>query len=59
MLKHLISLVFLFIAFHGSYALSDTNSIILPKMKPKKLFIANKSEKLKNIIPKISLKSKK
>ena len=47
MLKHLISLVFLFIAFHGSYALSDTNSIILPKMKPKKLFIANKSEKLK------------
>ncbi len=52
MLKHLISLVFLFIAFHGSYALSDTNSIILPKMKPKKLFIANKSEKLKNIIPK-------
>jgi len=51
MLKHLISLVFLLIALHYGSAFSDTNSIILPKTKPKKLSIALEKEKLSIILP--------
>jgi len=51
MLKHLISLVFLLITFHYTYAYSDTNSIILPKVKPKELLITVKKEKLSTILP--------
>ena len=52
MLKHLISLVFLFIALHYPYALSDINTTILPETKPKKLSIAVKKEKKSIILPK-------
>ncbi len=51
MLKHLISLVFLFIAFLYSSAYADTNSIILPKTKPKKISISIKKDKLTTILP--------
>ncbi len=51
MLKHLISLVFLFIALQYTYVYSDTNSIILPKSKPNKLSMAVKKEKISTIIP--------
>ncbi len=51
MLKHLISLVFLLITFSYTYASSDTNSIILPKSKPKELSISIKEKKLSNILP--------
>ena len=51
MLKHLISLVFLLITFSYTYANSDTNSIILPKSKPKELSISIKEEKLSSILP--------
>ena len=51
MLKHLISLVFLFVALQYTYVYSDTNSIILPKSKPNKLSIAVKKEKISIIIP--------
>ena len=50
MLKHLISLVFLFAALYYPSVLSDTKSIILPKIKPKKLSIA-KETKISIIIP--------
>tara|TARA_B100000700_G_scaffold321886_1_gene422125 strand:- start:47 stop:2440 length:2394 start_codon:yes stop_codon:yes gene_type:complete len=51
MLKHLISLVFLFTTIHCSFAYSDTSSVILPKMKPKGLLINIKKEKLTTILP--------
>ena len=51
MLKYLISLVFLLMSLHCGYAFSDTNSIILPKTKPKKLSIALEKEKLSIILP--------
>ncbi len=51
MLKNLISLVFLLIAFQYTYAYSDTNSIILPKTKPNKLSTVVKKEKLSTILP--------
>ena len=51
MLKHLISLVFLLIAFHYTYAYPDTSSVILPKTKPKELSIAIKKEKFSTILP--------
>ena len=51
MLKHLISLVFLFITFLYSSAYTDTNSIILPKTKPKKISISIKEDKLTTILP--------
>ncbi len=51
MLKNLISLVFLFIAFHYTSAYADTNSIILPKSKPKKISISIKKDKLSTILP--------
>tara|TARA_Y100000590_G_scaffold116754_1_gene133252 strand:+ start:1875 stop:4202 length:2328 start_codon:yes stop_codon:yes gene_type:complete len=50
MLKHLISLVFLFATLYYPSVLSDTKSIILPKIKPKKLSIA-KETKTSIIIP--------
>ena len=39
MLKHLISLVFLLVAFHFTPIYSNTHSIILPEVKPKKLLM--------------------
>ena len=51
MLKNLISLVFLLITFYYTYAYSDTNSIILPKTKPKELSTTIKKEKLSTILP--------
>ena len=51
MLKNLISLVFLLIAFHYTYSYPDTSSVILPKTKPKELSIAIKKEKLSTILP--------
>ncbi len=51
MLKHLISLVFLLITFHYTNAYADTNSIILPKTKPKELSVTIKKEKLSYILP--------
>ena len=51
MLKHLISLVFLLFAFYCTYAYSDTNSIILPKIKPKLLSKNIEKKKLSVILP--------
>ena len=51
MLKHLISLVFLFIYFQCTYAYADTSTIILPKTKPKELSIIIKNKKTSIIIP--------
>ena len=51
MLKHLISLVFLLITLSYTYAYSDRNSIILPKIKPKELSITIKKEKLSSVLP--------
>ena len=42
MLKHLISLVFLFVTLYSTAVLSDTKSLILPKIKPHKVSITNK-----------------
>ena len=42
MLKHLISLVFLFVTLYSTAVLSDTKSLILPKIKPHKMSITNK-----------------
>ena len=42
MLKHLISLVFLFVTLYSTAVLSDTKSLILPKIKPQKMSITNK-----------------
>ena len=50
MLKHLISLVFLFMAFCYLPAFSDTTVVILPKIKPKNLTTPIK-EKISNILP--------
>ena len=51
MLKNLISLVFLLTVFCYGSALSDTNSIILPKVKPKELLDKLKKENLSVILP--------
>ena len=59
MLKNLISLVFLLITFYYTYAYSDTNSIILPKIKPKELSTTIKKEKLSTILPANKPKIKK
>ena len=60
MLKLLISLVFLLIPLHWTSACSDTNSVILPKIKPKKLEIATDKERISVIYPekKPSIKKK-
>ena len=50
MLKHLISLVFLLMAFCYLPAFSDTTVVILPKIKPKNLTTPIK-EKISNILP--------
>jgi len=59
MLKHLISLVFLLITFYYTSAYPDTNSIILPKIKPKELSTTIKKEKLSTILPANKPKIKK
>ena len=51
MLKHLISLVFLLIVFNNQNAYSDTNSTILPKIKPEKILTLDNKEKLSKIKP--------
>ena len=51
MLKHLISLVFLLMTLHCASALSDTNSIILPKIKPTKLSVTAVKKKTSIILP--------
>ena len=51
MLKNLISLVFLLTVFCYGSALSDTNSIVLPKVKPKELLDKLKKENLSVILP--------
>ena len=51
MLKHLISLVFLLMTLHCASALSDTNSIILPKIKPTKLSVTDIKKKTSIILP--------
>ncbi len=50
MLKRLISLVFLLMAFYYLPAFSDTTVLILPKIKPKNLSIPIK-KKISNILP--------
>ncbi len=50
MLKRLISLVFLLMAFYYLPAFSDTAVLILPKIKPKNLSIPIK-KKISNILP--------
>ena len=50
MLKRLISLVFLLMAFYYLPAFSDTTVLILPKTKPKNLSIPIK-KKISNILP--------
>ena len=50
MLKHLISLVFLLMAFCYLPAFSDTTVVILPKIKPKHLTTPIK-KKISNILP--------
>ena len=45
MLKKYISLVFLFVTLCCSAVLSDTNSLILPKSKPEKIFIPKEIRK--------------
>ena len=52
MLKRLISLVFLLMAFYYLPAFSDTTVLILPKIKPKNLTTPIK-EKISNIFCKI------
>ncbi len=42
MLKHLISLVFLFVTIYQPVVLSETKSVILPKSKPKNISVLNK-----------------
>ena len=50
MLKRLISLVFLLMAFYYLPAFSDTTVLILPKIKPKNLSMPIK-KKISNILP--------
>ena len=58
MLKHLISLVFLFVTLYSTAVLSDTKSLILPKIKPQKMSITNKV-KTSTILPAKKPKIKK
>ena len=50
MLKHLISLVFLFMALTFVKAYSDTKTVILPKPKPQGIFKSEKKVEFQNII---------
>ena len=51
MLKHLISLVFLFVALTFVKAYSDTKTVILPKPKPQGIFKSVKKAESRNILP--------
>ena len=51
MLKHLISLVFLFITLIFVKAYSDTKTVILPKSKPQKIFKSVNNVESINILP--------
>jgi len=51
MLKHLISLVFLFITLTLVNAYPDTKSVILPKLKPKEISKSANKVKTRNILP--------
>jgi len=51
MLKHLISLVFLFVALTFVKAYSDTKTVILPKPKPLGIFKSVKKAESRNILP--------
>jgi len=51
MLKHLISLVFLFLALTFVKAYSDTKTAILPKPKPQGIFKSVKKAESRNILP--------
>ncbi len=51
MLKHLISLVFLFVSLTYVKAYSDTKTVILPKPKPQGIFKTLKKVESRNILP--------
>ena len=51
MLKHLISLVFLFVALTFVKANSDTKTVILPNPKPQGILKSEKKVEFRNIIP--------
>ena len=51
MLKHLISLVFLFVTLTFVKAYSDTKTVILPKPKPQGIFKSVKKAESRNILP--------
>ena len=51
MLKHLISLVFLFVVLTFVKAYSDTKTVILPKPKPQGIFKSVKKAESRNILP--------
>ena len=51
MLKHLISLVFLFMALTSVKAYSETKTLILPKSKPQGIFKSVKKTESRNILP--------
>ncbi|OUW48408.1 MAG: lytic transglycosylase [Candidatus Pelagibacter sp. TMED196] len=51
MLKHLISLVFLFVALTFVKAYSDTKTVILPSPKPQGIFKSIKKVESRNILP--------
>ena len=51
MLKHLISLVFLFVALTFVKAYSDTKTVILPKPKPQGIFKSVKNAESRHILP--------
>ena len=50
MLKHLISLVFLFVALTFVKANSDTKTVILPKPKPQGIFKSEKKVEFHEIL---------
>ena len=51
MLKHLISLVFLFVSLTFVKAYSDAKTVILPKPKPQGIFKSIKKVESRNILP--------
>ena len=51
MLKHLISLVFLFVSLTFVKAYSDSKTVILPKPKPQGIFKSIKKVESRNILP--------
>ena len=51
MLKHLISLVFLFIALTFVKAYSDNKSVVIPKLKPQEILKSTNKVESRNILP--------